>query len=211
MKEKPVLEIKYSLDIDKNRVRSTYNKIQWYNKNGYKVLFPGDKKAEDIISEPLDKLLDLVEKEYDEQWYSQIDRDIQNEWTKAMNVWDGDVVKHTTLNILPRYYIELTKYGVGGSYRGDDTLIVNTSSMDATLIAGTIFHEIIHLIIEPLIKKYNVKHWYKEKIVDLTFKKIFPEYSFEQKLPEETNQIDLIFENNFGDMEEIIKRAGAIL
>jgi len=61
------------------------------------------------------------------------------------------------------------------------------------MLARVIFHEMIHLAIEPLIKKYNVPHWRKERVVDLLYKELLPEFSFKQKIPEKVHTVDNAF------------------
>ena len=61
----------------------------------------------------------------------------------------------------------------------------------------------IHLCIEPLVQQYATPHWYKERIVDLTFKRLFPEIAFEQNLSKEVLVIDPVFEQHYSNFEEI--------
>lgn len=62
------------------------------------------------------------------------------------------------------FIIKLTSYGMGGSYDLPNIVRFNIKS---TIGPKTILHEIIHLAIEPWIIKYKIRHWEKERIVDL--------------------------------------------
>jgi hypothetical protein len=65
-------------------------------------------------------------------------------------------------------------------------------------------HEIIHLCIEPLIKKFRIPHWQKERVVDLLFRSFFPDKAFLQVLPEEAHVVDSVFDAGFADIEDLM-------
>jgi hypothetical protein len=74
--------------------------------------------------------------------------------------------------LLPEYQIALTLYGPGGSYDPEIGRILLQTTTAGTFKgynnpANTIIHEIIHIGIESsIVKKYNLTHTLKERIVD---------------------------------------------
>ncbi len=94
---------------------------------------------------------------------------------------------------------------MGGSYDIPNIIVLNIASKNIELLPKIICHEMIHLCIEPLVQKYTTPHWYKERIVDLTFRRLFPEMAFEQNLPNEVLVIDPIFNQYYGDFETILQ------
>lgn len=194
----------YGLDIDKDRVEFVLKNIEWYKDHGYNPVLPNGQRINDLEDKSDQDLMFLVEQEYSEQIYAQIAKDIEQEWENAMTIWDIKSLNDTTLSFSPLYCIKLTKYGTSGSYQGDDTIILNIKGLNKETVSKVIFHEIIHLTIESLIQKYEVTHWHKERLVDLIFKRVFPEKAFEQKLPEQAYEVDSVFESNYGNIEKII-------
>lgn len=61
--------------------------------------------------------------------------------------------------------VHISKYGVGGGYNLPNNVYINMDLRYDPI--ETIRHEIIHLIIENFIEKNKIKHWEKEKIVEL--------------------------------------------
>jgi len=80
------------------------------------------------------------------------------------------------------YTVNLTLYGPGGSYDTDKGSVLLYTTPDGKFRQGddpamTIIHEIVHIGIEdPVVKKYNVPHPLKERIVDLFVSLSFKEY-----------------------------------
>ncbi|MFC1700789.1 hypothetical protein ACFLZ0_01485, partial [Patescibacteria group bacterium] len=103
------------------------------------------------------------------------------------------------------YDLILTKYGTGGSYNLPNRIILNFNKKTPNDIIRIIIHEIIHLLIQPLIEKFEIEHWPKERIVDLMLSKIMPELTKMQKLSQNTEKIDKLFNKFFPDIEKIIK------
>ena len=61
------------------------------------------------------------------------------------------------------HVIRLTNYGVGGSYNLPSLVVLN---INMKMLVKTVVHEIIHLMIQDLIDKYEIKQWEKERVVD---------------------------------------------
>ena len=84
-----------------------------------------------------------------------------------------------------KYKVLFTLYGTGGSYDPDEgtiTLLTNKEGgfMKYKNPAYTIIHEITHMGMEySIIRKYNLSHGLKERIVDT-----FVYLMFQEKLPE---------------------------
>lgn len=101
----------------------------------------------------------------------------------SKNEWDWK------FNMFGKYRIIFTLYGTGGSYDPDDgtiTLLTNKNGdfMNYKNPANTIIHEITHMGMEySIVRKYNVSHGLKERIVDtfvyLLFKEKLPEYKIQ--------------------------------
>jgi hypothetical protein len=131
---------------------------------------------------------------------------LSEQWSSFVTILEK-YFEETTLKQEDTYIVHLTKYGVGGSYNVPNTVILNFQNRKELALFRTIVHEIIHLSIQPYIEKYTVDHWIKERIVDLTLEKIAPELNTMQNLPIDTESVDLAFEKNYPNMEEVIKNA----
>lgn len=206
MQISPTIKINFSLEFEQLRVQDTFEKITWFREHGYNPRFPGNKKISDInVAQGLDELISLVKTEYDEKYFSEVARNIESQWQWFVEHWAESPLNDTDLVFNGVYEIFLTSYGVGGSYEVPNAVVVNIRMREQDRLPNIIFHEIIHLSIEQLIQEYSIPHWYKERLVDLFYKKIFPEKSFEQNLPKEVLSVDSIFNNNFSHAEEMIQ------
>lgn len=208
----PTLKILFSIENEIERVESIVVSSAWYIEHGYDTLLPGGRKITDVSNSKVGDLIAVLRKEYDELDYQRVAHDILIQWEIFCSTWQTEIIEKTTLNFLSEYQVLLTKYGTRGSYDGETGLglTLNIQGLKNRIIAVVIFHEIIHLAIEPLIQKYHIKHWHKERIVDLILKRLIHESHFVQKLPEEAYQVDEIFEKYFGDIEAIVKQVGLI-
>ncbi len=208
----PVLNINYSKETEKSQVRDVLSKATWYKKQGYAgmVRLPGDVTLEEI-KENIKKsaLLDAIDKEYNETLFCEIASDIQENWLNICKEWSARYIDEMSLIFYKSYEINLTRYGTGGSYEEPHKITLNIHDREPKMLTRIIFHEMIHLAIEPLIKKYEVSHWRKERIVDLLYEKILPEFSFKQKIPEEAHAVNSIFKKYPKDIESVIKNSGA--
>lgn len=133
-------------------------------------------------------------------------------WDKVIDEASVEL-KKTSLQSMDIYTIYLTKYGVGGSYNYPDSVIVNIESMYYKGLVSTVFHEIVHLMIHPWISEYNVSHWQKERIVDLSTTKFAPQIHMNPTKPipaDITEPVDKIFNEHYPDIELIIKNVGQL-
>ncbi len=200
----PTLSIQYSREFEYERVRNVYKKEAWYREHGYNARLPGEQRLPDLLElPPLAEMLGKVDAEYDDGSYTEMVNAIRKGWAHIQEQWPKEAIRATTLTFEPAYTIHLTKYGVGGSYDIPNTIVLNIASRNIELLPKIICHEMIHLCIEPLVQQYATPHWYKERIVDLTFKRLFPEIAFEQNLSKEVLVIDPVFEQHYSNFEEI--------
>ncbi len=207
MHSAPSLDIVYSQTFEKSRVLNTLNNALWYKKNEYNARLPGEKRLFDFDELPhTEHFLSQLESEYEPTSYEEAKQRLYDQWQNFAKNWPEEFIKHYSLTFQKIYTIHLTKYGVGGSYNLPNIVILNTHVSDNDRLGTIVFHEMIHLTIEELIKKYAISHWYKERIVDLLYKKLFPHISFEQDLPQEAYAINEIFSSPYGNIESIIKR-----
>ena len=150
---------------------------------------------EEIVSTTSDE---FTEKEYKEKV-----GELERGWRKEK---DNFLEKLATLSlpIQDEYEILFTRYGVGGSYGLPNQIQINIDYPRARDLSSTVFHEIIHLTIEKLIKEHNIDHWTKERLVDLIFGKFFLDKQRLQRDPEKADRINEIFKKLFPDIKMII-------
>lgn len=193
----------YSIESEVERIQNTLERLDFYNKKGYSLFFPinlhvggGDTLKENHIKESVineyDEAVYRKEKKYIEDNISTIHKMLQTYSTQ------------TSMQLQGVYEVQLTRYGVGGSYALPNKILVNIQSRTGAKLLKTLIHEIIHLSIEEWIRAYKVEHWEKERIVDLIVEKIAPDINVMQNLPIETSEIDKAFNTNYPDIEKII-------
>ncbi len=212
MQKIPIIKINYSLEFEQIRVRDTFKKIEWFREHKYDPLFPGNKKLSEIDDGcRLDDLIELAKSEYNQQYYIDISSRFIDQWQWFVDHWNESMIEESALKFQDTYEVFLTSYGVGGSYDVPNTIVMNMRQRDHNRLVIILFHEMIHLTIEHLIQKYSIPHWYKERIVDLFYKKLFPEKSFEQNLPKEVLAVDSFFNKHFSQPEVMIKELAKYL
>lgn len=200
------LNILYSKDFEIERVAGTLKRIDWYKANGYTVQLPDGLNVADLSTVIYEDIKTAVSKEYDEQNYIGSKKYIEDHWDDIGN----ELLKNTPLATEEHYDICLTRYGVGGSYHLPNKIIINIQRMFEYGLLKTIAHESIHLAIQPLVEKYNVKHWVKERVVDLILEQLVPKVNSFQKMPIETKRIDEIFKKEYPNIDSILKSLGAL-
>ena len=181
----------------------TINDITFFEKQGYTINLPKHSLIDSLITkskngtfgnEDFASIYTLIETEiFDKEFYELAIQQVTNQTElindlisvidSSKNKWDWK------FNMFDKYRIIFTLYGTGGSYDPDEgtiTLLTNKKGgfMNYKNPANTIIHEITHIGMEySIVRKYNVSHGLKERIVDtfvyLMFKEKLPEYKIQ--------------------------------
>ena len=156
------LVITYSERLERQRIKDTLEKLTWYDEFGYCPRFPNDINPR---IDNLEKIFLALKNEYKEEDYQRSADEIIKKFSEIENSFFENLQEVCGKRIRRRFKIMLTKYGVGGSYSVPNKIIYNLGMKSSSVY--TILHEIVHLIIEPYIQKYQVGQNEKERIVDL--------------------------------------------
>ena len=196
------LKFKYSVNMETQRVLYTYSKLDWLQKEGYKISWPKNIDFLDNKNLSEDYIRNIINEEYRTREYKEVSLELEELWkSKSKNIIKN--ILKTKLPLEKEYIVYLTKYGVGGSYKLPNKIVLNFNNTNS--LFKTVVHEIIHLCVEPLIKKYKIEHWQKERIVDLIVLKINPRWKKTQQIPLNTKKLDKIFFDNYPDIDKILK------
>lgn len=159
------------------------------------------------------EILDIVEEEYSINSiniYRKIEQEILDNWPKVAEKIEK-VSTETNIVFPSELEIQLTCYGMGGSYWLPNKIVLLATKLSPTAI---IVHELIHLVIEEWIQKYAIVQAQKERLVDLCMSKYFGDLFPERLIPKWSQsvyqkiayqEIDKIFEKFEPDMEAVIK------
>ncbi len=192
----------YALNEEVSYMWKRVKRIAFYNDFGYNLSLPMTDEMNNIISLILDNRLDgsykqifenEIRKVYHLDFYAkgieriknsiEVVKEINNIFKRYESKWD--------FKLFSKYNIRLTRFGPGGSYDPDEGKIIiktkkdkiasNTASLEAILL-----HEMVHIGIEDVIvKKYDLSHEVKERIVDnfmmYHFKSVLPNYKMWSK------------------------------
>ena len=188
------INIKFGKEFDKNRIKNSIARLDWYKKHGYNPQLPkniNEKSTDNEISEK-------VVKEYKNEDYEGVSKTLLSDFSVFSDKLEQSLFGIFGKNIQTNFNIYLTKYGVGGSYHLPNEIILNINNKFG---AKTVTHEIFHLMIEENVKKYNLKQFEKERTVDLILhspKFDFLRYNFWQKHYNGVEKyVDAIFEKYF--------------
>lgn len=194
------LEISHSLESETERVFLTLKKLEWYLSNGYRPILPKGLQKDST----LEQVTNAVSAEYTPSEYKAFAQSLLKAWHHHAQIIEK--LEKGPLSIKGEYKIVLTKYGVGGSYDAStDTIRLNIKPRLADEVVGIILHEIVHMALEPLIEKYNVSHWRKERLVDLIGNTFFPEIRKPQTIQEDISVVDEKYRSLYPDIEAIAK------
>lgn len=152
----------FSKESEFHRIRNTLNRIDWFEENGYdfkkQLKLPiYDKNASD------DEVMRLIDVDWDVSKYLEIKdlilaskSDLDSACSKLDSLFD---VRKDSLNVT------LSRYGSGGSYwLPTNSIFINVHNIHPV---KTVFHELVHLYVQPFIDEFNISHWKKERVVDL--------------------------------------------
>lgn len=186
------LNINFSREFEQWRIKTCLAKLDWFKAEGYKVNLPEEGQAE----------------EYDETDFQAYADLITGDWSKYSDQLSQGLTNLEGAEIQEAYKVNLTKYGVGGSYSYPNEVIINIAQKGRERAVLTLIHEITHLSIHKLIKKYEIEHWQKERLVDLITMKIFPELFKLQRDPGNAGLIGRYFDQYYPDIEKVITLIG---
>lgn len=200
------LNIIYSVEYNVERVNDTIDKIDWLEAKGYKPIMPEQFKGLNLKQLLVEDIKRIIAEEYDEDWYKNLETLVR----KGMQENIPILKRALAVAALPtqkEYTVKLTQYGTGGSYTLPNLIILNISKELNINPIKTTLHEMIHLSIEPLIEKYEIEHWKKERLVDRMLHEIFPGFTKRmQKINTDIiNRVDEVFDAYYPDIERICK------
>ena len=112
--------------------------------------------------------------------------------------------------LLEKVKVILTRYGTQGSYIVPDSLIINISNIPPQFLIKTVIHESLHLMIEPLIKKYSIDHWVKEHIVDSIMNLEYESRFKMQPVPQYALAVDTVFKESYPNILAVIEKSVSI-
>ena len=207
-KESVALDISYGIEQEIQSAQWRRSQVSWLLEQGYpleSITLPAgitkDSSDEEVAQ--------AVRAEYADDDYQEYVVALLQGWGAVSSGFE-QIRSNTAFDLKDVYTVALTKYGTGGSY--------NTKASRVTVklaranrqggLAGTVVHEIVHMTIQRLIEKYQVKHWYKERLVDLLVEKYFPGLRKMQMTKEDVSAVDGAFEKMFPDVEAITHAIG---
>jgi hypothetical protein len=210
-KESFRLHVSHSVEDELNRIKYTLEKLAWFEQQGYILTFPKNFDKNKTYSE--EELSSVVEKDFENEKYVTRAHEILSEFEKLSSSF-FDKATAFGLRLQPEYNLALTRYGVGGSYGLPNNMQVNFEYPQYSKLENimhTVFHEIIHLSIEEWIQEYHIEHWTKERLVDLTYNKLFSDKQVTvQHGPDNPQHVQETFERLFPDMKGIIMELGTM-
>ncbi|MEM7162329.1 MAG: hypothetical protein AAF487_07785 [Bacteroidota bacterium] len=190
----------------------TINDIAFFEKQGYSIHLPTDSLIDSFIikskngtfgNDDFPSIYDLVEtKVFDQRNYEQAKQKVKNQIDLLNDLVDEiDVAKNQwdwNFKMFDKYKVVFTLYGTGGSYDPDEGIITLLTNKEGGFMkyknpAYTIIHEIAHMGMEySIVRKYNLSHGLKERMVDtfvfLMFQEKLPGYAIQRMGDEHIDQ-----------------------
>ena len=106
-----------------------------------------------------------IEEEYDIEKHSAFKAKIEERWLKEEQEFVSRLLTFFHKPEDTQFIVEISNYGPLGFYNpANNTVTINLNTHLDPL--STIKHELIHLMVEPYIRKYKIQHSDKEKIVN---------------------------------------------
>lgn len=157
------LHFEYSFELEKNRIIQHYSDRVWLQEHGYAS--PSMPGKLNVFSSTKEELLSALENEYDEINYIEFVQNCRPEIESRVFAFENFMRIH--FENMPRdFIIRISRFGLG-SYFEPNIIEINICKDSLQKIIYVIFHEMVHLCIEKDIQIYGLKHWEKERIVDL--------------------------------------------
>jgi len=192
------LDTKFSKDFEVKRVKKTLGKMSWYKEQGYRPWLPEGIDQDSSEQEIKTK----ISEEYQEKEYEKVTTGLSNSFDQISNQFEN-ALQELFVDVPNVITVNITKYGVGGSYNVPSTIVLNFHMSN---LLNTVIHEIVHLVVEPYIQKYKIDHWEKERIVDLILhsdKFSFLNYDFWQRdYHGAEEKVDELFKKTFFENSE---------
>lgn len=200
----PSLTLQFSIQFEVDRCWSTINNLDWFSNNGYSVRLVNGFKPNIELPE----LRQLVELEYDSASYQKFVEYLKHEWKIVKLKFEQENhVLPFTIEGIPVVF--LTKYGTAGSYDSlKGAITVNIANRTERDVLRVMIHELIHIGIAPLILKYGISHWKKERFVDLIEIQCFPDIACQQSIDPEAASVDAVFMTHYPALEKIASQIG---
>lgn len=196
--EYPKITIRaHTLDEEVNYTWTRIKRIDFFNRFGYNLSLPETETMKLIINKSMEKeledrgfeaLMEELSKVYKIDFYQNGINSIRDSVSIAKDSFKvfEKYVQKWGFKLYGEYIIKLTRFGPGGSYDSDCGHVIIKTVRDGIASkrknpAEIVVHEIIHIGIEDvIIKRYNIPHEVKERIVDkfisYHFKELFPDY-----------------------------------
>lgn len=201
------LAISYGVEQEVERVLYTIKRLPWYAEQGYavdRIQLPGGVTKDSTD----DDVARAITAEYSDADYSEWATTLQQEWSVISEGFER-MRSEPSFHLEKEYGVTLTKYGMGGSYRADASrAIIKIPTQAQGGIAGVAAHEVVHMTIQYLIDQHRVRHWRKERLVDLLMEHFFPGLRKMQAIKEDISMVDQEFEKSFQDIEVIARSVG---
>jgi hypothetical protein len=191
-----------TVEEEANYVWHLIHKIDFFNQNGYRISLPSHSMIDDLKTKSLQHQLQpedygrlkevFAEEIYRPDSYEPGLLKLEEAREKVLKCFPVFINYRDKwgFKIFPQYKVRLTLYGPGGSYnnlRGEIIMLTTeTGGFARTEPSMVIVHEMVHIgIEEKIVKKYDLAHWVKERIVDkfvdYHFKSLFPDYQMSYK------------------------------
>ncbi len=204
------LSFEYSKTLEKERIINTIKRLGWYKENKYNVDLIGFPKVldrENIFSVSDTDILNAIDAEYDETKFVESEKSLK----ELFSFYHDQLViflNETKLSVISPIVVQLTMYGMAGSYSLPNKAIVNVSKFYSVGLMRNVLHEIVHLHIQHLIDTYKIGQWQKERIVDLLMEKLVPKLARRQRMPIDTEKIDQTFEAYYPNVSHVLEVIG---
>ena len=136
-----------SLKQEKDIYKMVQDNLEFLKENKIQFTWPQKSISEEYNEKALTDFKDYLEKKW-----QQNEKEFCGKLKDFFNIKEND------------YIIYISNYGTGGCYNLPNRVTIN-KNFDYDYIR-LIKHELIHLIIEPFIKKYKITHNKKENFVN---------------------------------------------
>lgn len=153
-------EIKFSLELEIKLVKEYLSKKRWFDRNGYEYVLPKDLEVGDND----EMIREKTSREYNEADYRRMADQIKKDFEECAGPMEENLIRIFSKQLPKNVEIILTKYGPGGSYNLPNKIILKINNKKGI---KTVWHELVHILLESDIIKYKIEHNAKERIVDL--------------------------------------------